>query len=140
MVEFIKKNLIYILVGVIIILAVIIGVCTCLIINKPSSSKGGSIVCTDAKTNAKQKINYDEIGKITSREYETTLTYEDKNEYNAIKDYYKTNKMTYKANDKEKTIISTEVVENFKDENEKEIDVWVVTYQKTLESSGYTCK
>ena len=141
MVNFVKKNLVYILLGIIIVLVVAIGICICLIVNKPAYN-GGKIVCTktDTGTTNKEIVSYDKTGKLVSREYTTTITYKDDENYEAAKGYYNTTKLKYKTDDKNKSIAVTTEAEPIKNEDGEEVVGWYVAYQKTLEANGYTCK
>ena len=132
--EFFKKNLVYILLAIIIVLSI---VCICFIVDKCCKTKVKTLTCTLKKDNQinKQIIKYDNTGTITDIEYFMIVNYENKDEYEQNKTALKNDsKAKVEFNDKKLTITHTF------DREKTDQKQWYVYEVDVFEEAGYTCK
>ena len=131
--NFIKKNIVYILVSVIVLLVII---CTYFIVEKCTSTNISKLVCTLENEERKDThlIKYDRSGKLIFDEYSVTLNYESKDEYDRAKQDADSNMFKYKFDDKKLKITHTLLNSDVTDEQ------WYIQFVKVLETNGYTCK
>ena len=97
---------------------------------------------TEVKTYIKEKISYDDTGKVKWTKTILVNKYIDKDKYAYLKEdktltddnneyRFDDDKLTVEMEPKEETIL--------KDTDGKEIAIWYIEYIKSFEKNGYTC-